>query len=79
MNNVEDIYRKYNPMSEPASFANIAFDTGVIAERQRIIKLLEEQDSVSADWAIALIKGEESGSPLCGCGCGDLYGEQNHE
>lgn len=58
MNNVEDLYRKYNPMSEPASFANIAFDTGVIAERQRIIKLLEEQDSVSAEWAIALIKGE---------------------
>ena len=39
-----ELYTKYNPMNanKPASTANIAFDTGVIAERERIIKLLEE-------------------------------------
>jgi hypothetical protein len=29
-------------------------------ERERIIKLLEESDSVCNEWAIALIKGENS-------------------
>jgi hypothetical protein len=29
-------------MGEPASMTDIAFETGVIAERERIIKLLEE-------------------------------------
>ena len=29
-----------------------------IRERERIIKLLEESDSVCNEWAIALIKGE---------------------
>ena len=59
--------------SQPASFTNIAFDTGVIAERERIIKLLETKvlKNVSPDVhslellhnqlvnsLIALIKGE---------------------
>jgi hypothetical protein len=44
--------------NKPASTANIAFDTGVIAERERIIKLLVASESVCAEWAIALIKGE---------------------
>jgi len=53
---------KYNPMNanKPASIADIAFDTGVIAERQRIIKLLKETDSVSAEWTITLIKGKDN-------------------
>jgi hypothetical protein len=56
------LYVKYNPMNanKPASIADIAFDTGVIAERQRIIKLLKETDSVSAEWAITLIKGKDN-------------------
>jgi hypothetical protein len=29
-----------------------------VAERERIIKLLEDSDSVCNEWAIALIKGE---------------------
>ena len=55
-----ELYTKYNPMNanKPASTANIAFDTGVIAERERIIKLLVASESVCAEWAIALIKGE---------------------
>lgn len=57
-NNVEDIYRKYNPMSKPASMTDIAFDTGIVAERERIIKLLVASESACAEWAIALIKGE---------------------
>lgn len=42
-----DLYLKYNPMNanKPASIANIAFDTGVIAERQRILKWIEENTS----------------------------------
>jgi len=56
------LYTKYNPMNanKPASIADIAFDTGVIAERQRIIKLLKETDSVSAEWAIILIEGKNN-------------------
>jgi hypothetical protein len=30
-------------MGEPASMTDIAFETGVIAERERIIKLLEDE------------------------------------
>jgi hypothetical protein len=33
---------------------------GAEEERERIIKLLEAADSVSADWAIALIKEENN-------------------
>jgi hypothetical protein len=38
----KDLYTKYNPMNanKPASIADIAFDTGVIAERERILKIL---------------------------------------
>ena len=54
---------------KPASFTDIAFETGVIAERERIIKLLKERyadhvgidnlaDAAEIDQAIALIKGE---------------------
>jgi len=44
-----DLYTKYNPMNanKPASIADIAFDTGVIAERERIIKLLSKVSWVS--------------------------------
>ena len=31
-------------MSKPGSLINIAFDTGVITERERIIKLLEDKN-----------------------------------
>lgn len=73
------LYFKYNPMNanKPASIADIAFDTGVIAERERIIKLLEEardkcacyrevgmpvcRHQLSVDEQIALIKGEING------------------
>jgi hypothetical protein len=34
-------------------------EQGMAEELQRIIKLLEESDSVCADWAIALIKGKK--------------------
>ena len=55
--------------AKPASLQNLAFDTGVVAERTRIIKLLEEwgenarcyccaSDAAAAD-LIALIKGEK--------------------
>ena len=50
--------------SEPASFANIAFDTGVIAERERIIKALEEDgeryyiSQETFDYVVAIVKGE---------------------
>ncbi|CAB4137169.1 hypothetical protein UFOVP325_19 [uncultured Caudovirales phage] len=97
-------------------------ERAVERERQRIIKLLEQEEAerlgqggiteaLTIRSVIALIKDkqnphvraetnvsnvenivnivnsacscgfkeEESGSPLCGCGCGDLYGEQNHE
>ena len=65
----KDLYFKYNPMNanKPASIANIAFDTGVIAERERIIKLLENQHNFdqifldAVDEVIALIKGETNG------------------
>jgi hypothetical protein len=61
---------------------------GAREERDRIIKLFESQDLVA--WfglnkaAVLLIKGEietptPETSPFCGCGCGDLYGEQSHE
>jgi hypothetical protein len=32
---------------------------GAEAERERIIQLLKDTDSVMGDWAIALIKGEQ--------------------
>ena len=56
--NWKALYTKYNPMNanKPASIADIAFDTGVIAERERIIKLLVASKSACAEWAIALIK-----------------------
>jgi len=53
--------------NKPASIADIAFDTGVIAERERIIKLLETQAEVTGyveielGKLIALIKGEING------------------
>ena len=45
---------------EPNSLTSIAFNTGVIAERARIIKLLQTQWLPIADVeaCIALIKGE---------------------
>jgi hypothetical protein len=52
--------------NKPASTANIAFDTGVIAERERIIKLLENQHNFdqifldAVDEVIALIKRENN-------------------
>jgi hypothetical protein len=63
-----ELYVKYNPMNinKPASIANIAFDTGVIAERERIIKLLENQHNFdqifldAVDEVIALIKRENN-------------------
>jgi hypothetical protein len=43
-----------------------AYDYGVIdgkaIREQEIIKLFEQSDSVCADWAIALIKGETNGT-----------------
>lgn len=57
-------------MSEPSSLTSIAFNTGVISERARIIKLLENERFLGPtglresgtympiDEAIALIKGE---------------------
>jgi hypothetical protein len=55
-----DLYTKYNPMNanKPASIADIAFETGVIAERERIIKLLDE----ALVWAIGN-PGDEPWSP----------------
>lgn len=60
--------------AKPASFINLAFDSGVIAERTRIIKLLEDPVVMSNWWSqvdknlglygnlknyvIALIKGK---------------------
>jgi hypothetical protein len=46
MSKSEELYQKYNPMSEKASMTDIAFDTGVIAERNRIINLLLELNAV---------------------------------
>ena len=48
---------------EPNSLTSIAFNTGVISERERIIKLLEDNKHeegrfIFLDYAIALIKGE---------------------
>ena len=54
-------------MNEPSSLSSIAFNTGVISERARIIKLLEEHKATRSpmvtlpyaiEQAIALIKGE---------------------
>jgi hypothetical protein len=56
-------------MNEPSSLSSIAFNTGVIAERKRIIKLLDDECKISVptEWHpnhctcqafIALIKGE---------------------
>lgn len=57
-------WRKKVNNSEPASFANIAFETGVIAERERIIRALEddgERNYISQetyDYVVAIIRGE---------------------
>ena len=49
---------------EPNSLTSIAFETGEVLERQRIIKLLEDNKHeegrfIFVDYAIALIKGED--------------------
>lgn len=51
-------------MGEPASMTDIAFETGVIAERERIIRALEddgERNYISQetyDYVVAIIRGE---------------------
>jgi hypothetical protein len=52
--------------SEPASFTNIAFETGVIAERERIIKLLDQElaSGFAKAFIIGLIIGEDAPSDL---------------
>jgi hypothetical protein len=47
--------------AKPASLQNLAFDTGVVAERTRIIKLLEQETDIIYEfaYAIELIKGEK--------------------
>jgi hypothetical protein len=37
----------------------LGFESGEAAEQERIVRLLEVQDSVSGAWAIALIRGEK--------------------
>lgn len=37
----------------------LGFEAGEAAEQERIVKMLEAQDSVSGAWAIALIRGEK--------------------
>jgi len=49
----EDIYRGIN-----YDLVN-HYEQGVIDERNRIIKLLEDKDSVSAAWVISVIKEEK--------------------
>jgi hypothetical protein len=46
MSKSEELFKKYNPMSQKASMTDIAFDTGVIAERNRIINLLLELNAI---------------------------------
>jgi hypothetical protein len=48
--------------AKPASLQNLAFDTGVVAERTRIIKLLEQETDIIYEfaYAIELIKGENN-------------------
>lgn len=36
------------------------------------------RSKTSVSTASTLPESQE-GSPLCGCGCGDLYGEQSHD
>jgi hypothetical protein len=43
----------------PASLTNIAFQTGVIAERERILKLIEAQWERDVQATIAAIKEKE--------------------
>lgn len=52
---LENIYDTVWAISKSAELARKA-------EQERIIKLLEESDSVCNEWAIALIKGENDGS-----------------
>jgi hypothetical protein len=52
---LEDIHDTVWAISKSAELARKA-------EQERIIKLLEESDSVCNDWAIALIKGDNDGS-----------------
>ena len=64
MTNMIELLQKYNPLSKPASMADIAFDTGVIAERERIIRALEEDgernyiSQETFDYVVSIIKGE---------------------
>lgn len=72
MTSLFELLQKYNPLSQPASMTDIAFDTGVIAERERIIKWIEEnrsaielepgeymyRDHFNSQSLIAAIKGE---------------------
>ncbi len=39
-------------------YQDAAYRLGQMQEQKRIIKLLEESESACAEWAIALIKGE---------------------
>lgn len=45
-------------MTKKLSFLEEAIAAAKLTEQQRIIQLLEDTDSVCADWAIAIIKGE---------------------
>jgi hypothetical protein len=50
--------------SKPGSFTDIAFQTGVIFERERIIKALEDEgeryyiSQETFDYVVSIIKGE---------------------
>ena len=50
--------------SKPGSFTDIAFQTGVIFERERIIKALEDEGECNYisqetfDYVVSIIKGE---------------------
>ena len=39
----------------------LGFEAGEAAEQERIVKLLEDQDSVSGAWAVALIRETTGG------------------
>ena len=46
-------------MSEVNEMWLLGIERGQIAERERIIELLKDSNSVMGDWAIALIKEEQ--------------------
>lgn len=52
----------YKPTDNPYVYSHadmhVAILAGREAERERIVKLIEDSDSACSDWAIALIKGE---------------------